>query len=405
MHDTIIIAAPPGAVSFCARPEVDEVILRLTVGLLDVDNVTVLSVELPVRLVQRLALCLLVADADDLGKEAVPYFRIGREDSPPVDAARVGFDVVVHSAGFIAQHTVDRGNDAGEVHRPVHKVGAFLLPWLLAAVDESKNLFHGRVIVGQLVKIHIEDLEHVKGPVFLAGIGVVHGLENVEDNPIIIADSKLLPVYIHAFWKSIAHGVLLWLLLLILLVFRCVLADARVSKLLLSGESGINLIHDRHHQVAPDREPVGNGIDIHAAEDRLAHRGLEHAVNNAAHFSVPLFGKLEDFLLVHHLLDLGLVALLLLVQILKSGVQPLNEVAVSGVERHLALAIQRICNKAGVKIQFLHKLTLHGSRCEFHSSITNRCCTNSSSAAICNINWHPNCATAFTTEPGRQNRA
>ena len=87
MHDTIIIAAPPGAVSFCARPEVDEVILRLAVCLLDVDNVTVLSVELPVRLVQRLALCLLVADADDLGKEAVPYFRIGREDSPPVDAA------------------------------------------------------------------------------------------------------------------------------------------------------------------------------------------------------------------------------------------------------------------------------------------------------------------------------
>lgn len=48
MYDTIVIAAPPGAVSFCARPEVNEVILRLAVFLLDVDDVTVLAVELPV---------------------------------------------------------------------------------------------------------------------------------------------------------------------------------------------------------------------------------------------------------------------------------------------------------------------------------------------------------------------
>lgn len=47
MYDTIVIAAPPGAVSL--RPsEVNEVILLLAVFLLDVDDVTVLAVELPV---------------------------------------------------------------------------------------------------------------------------------------------------------------------------------------------------------------------------------------------------------------------------------------------------------------------------------------------------------------------
>ena len=102
-------------------------------------------------------------------------------------------------------------------------------------------------------------------------------------------------------------------------------------------------------------QAVRQRVQIHAAENVIAHRRFKEAINDLAHLFVAAVGDIENLHAVAALSHLVGVLLLLFVDRVERVIKFLDECAVGRIEanRHITLdAVHGVLLNAGIKIQF-----------------------------------------------------